>query len=216
MIISIKGMNMFKNFTTENWLSFWSIGVPVMASAVGFILSLISKFFSDRSKNRPVILLSINKFHRDGLYRTELILKNYGATLGTIKSIKIDPEFKSKSKDNVLKPNSIMELKDFPLAPGQTITTTIHAGSDTQLEESEKRTFTIKYRPDFCKVFAYKEKYSINEKTFPTIFSDGNFTTAKRVEQLTESMNKKMDHIANSLDMISKNSKDSQKIQQDE
>lgn len=204
---------MFKHFTTENWLSFWSIGVPVMVSAVGFLLSLISKFFSDRSKNRPVILLSINKFHRDGSYRTELILKNYGATLGIIKSIEIKPEFKSKSEDNSLNTNSITTLKGFPLAPGQSIATTIHFGPDMQLEESEKRTFTIKYRPVFLKIFAYREKYSINEKTFPTIFSDGNFTTAKRVEQLTKSLDKKMDHIAYSLDMIAKNSKDLQKRQ---
>lgn len=209
-------LDIFKKFTTENWLSFWSIGVPVMASAVGFILSLISKFFSDRSKSRPVILLSINKFHKDGLYRTELTLKNYGATLGKIKSIKIDPKFKSKSGDNFLNPNSITTLNDFPLAPGQSITTTIHLGPDMQLEESEKRTFTIKYRPAFLKIFAYREKYSINEKSFPTIYGDGNFTAAKRIKELTDLIDPKMDYIADSLGAIARNTRESQTKQQDD
>ena len=50
---------MFKNFNTENWLSFLSIGVPVIVSAIGFIISLVLSHFADRNKSRPVILISL-------------------------------------------------------------------------------------------------------------------------------------------------------------
>ena len=66
---------MFKNFNTENWLSFLSIGVPVIVSAIGFIISLVLSHFADRNKSRPVILISLNPFLIRGLITNQEVAK---------------------------------------------------------------------------------------------------------------------------------------------
>lgn len=193
---------MFKNFDTENWLSFWSIGVPVILSAFGFIISLILSFFADRNKRRPVILITINKYHKNGVYNTNLEIKNYGQTIGTIKSVEIDPPYIAMPNNDILEPNGFTKFKNFPIAPGQFITTMIATGQSAKVVNSKKRTFIIKYKPDFWKFLPYKEKYSIDEEHYPTIFSDGNFTSEKRLEKLTEDLDKQLAQVASSIRLV--------------
>lgn len=193
---------MFKNFTTENWLSLWSIGVPVMISAAGFITSLVLNFFAERNKRRPIILISIIKHHKNGQYNTELMIKNYGESLGSIQSVDINPLYEVYQDDDILEPNGFMKFQDFPLAPGQSITTMISTGSAGKLINLDKRTFQIKYKPDFFKIFPYNEKYTIDEKHFPTIFSDGNFTTENRIEKLASDVENGLSKVAESINKL--------------
>lgn len=200
--MAIGGRKMFKNFNTENWLSFWSIGVPVILSAFGFIVSLILSFFSDRNKSRPIILISIEKHHKNGIYSTYLKIKNYGQTIGTIKSVKIDPLYTHMPNNTELEPNGFTKFKNFPIAPGQSITTMIATGQNANVVSSKERTFIIKYKPDFLKLFSYKEKYSIDEEHYPTIFSDGNFTSENRLKKLNEDLNIQLSQVSNSITLV--------------
>ena len=184
---------MFKNFNTENWLSFLSIGVPVIVSAIGFIISLVLSHFADRNKSRPVILISLKKYHKNGFYNTDLIIKNYGQTIGTIISVEINPLYKQVEGNDEFEPNGFTNFKNFPLAPGQAITTMIASGTSAKLIETHNRNFTIKYKPDFFKIRPYTEKYTIDEINYPTIYGDGNFILEKRVEELTNNLEKDLE-----------------------
>lgn len=175
-----------KDFTIENWLTFISIGVPVIAASIGFIVSLILKHREDRRINRPIIFISYEKKNINGLYTIELTIKNYGNITGWIESVEITPAF----KPDKLMPNTFTNFKNFPLAPNQQITTIISAGQKAELELSDERKFTIVYKPGFSKVKPFKEEYTVNEQGYPTIMFKDNYNTQYRLNEINKTLTK--------------------------
>ncbi|MBZ6015412.1 hypothetical protein [Leuconostoc gelidum] len=197
---------MFENFTTDNWLTFWSIGIPVFIALLSYIVSLVANFLAKRETNRPIIIISIARHHVNTLFNTELTIKNYGRSTGWIKGVDISPEYLPKDGQDNLEPNGFNKFKNFPLAPNQEITSLIASGTNLQVEFIEERTFTIRYEARFGSMLfknkLYREKYSIDEKNFPIVFSDGNYTVEKRLETVNKSINDNAAALINTLNNI--------------
>lgn len=196
---------MFKNFDTDNWLVFWSIGVPVIVAVIGFIVSLIVNFFAQREYNRPIIFISFSNKHVNSLFNTELTIKNYGRSTGWIKEVKIIPEYKPVQGHESMDPNGFTKFKNFPLAPGQEIVGLIASGLSLQVESVDNRKFVIKYEAHFgTKIMnnkMYTDEYSIDEIHYPILFSDGHYTDEYRLNEINKTITNGIDklvHILNS------------------
>ncbi|WP_337089996.1 hypothetical protein [Leuconostoc pseudomesenteroides] len=185
---------MFKSFTVENWLTFVTINLSVITSAVSFIISLWFRFVDEREKNRPIIFISFHKYHENGFLNTELKVKNYGASVGWIKNIEISPLFQVEKNSKSLDPNRFTEFKNFPLAPQQEISFLIAVGEDAAIKYVENRHFLIEYEANFStKLFnkkTYVDNYLIDDKNYPTTFSNGHFTDEYRLKQINETLKK--------------------------
>lgn len=192
---------MFKNFDTDNWLVFWSIGVPVILTAIGFIYNLVVNFFSQREYNRPIIFISFSQNHVNRLFNTYLTIKNYGKTTGWIKKIKILPEYKPIKGHQSMDPNGFTKFKNFPLAPNQEIVTLIASGVSLPIEFVGNRRFVISYESHFetkiLRTKIYTDEYMIDEVNYPTLFSDGNFTDEYRLKEINRTIADGLDKIVN-------------------
>ncbi|QAR69383.1 hypothetical protein EQI52_06110 [Leuconostoc mesenteroides] len=183
---------MFKNFTTENWLTLWSIGAPVIISSFSFLIHLYVNFVDEREKNRPIIFVSFHKYHENGFLNTELKIKNYGISVGWIKNIEISPFFESEKDSKSLDPNRFTKFKNFPLAPHQEISFLIAVGEEAAIKYVEDRQFIIKYEAHFAtKIFSkkmYIDNYSIDEINYPTTLSEGNYTEEYRLKKINDNI----------------------------
>ncbi|MFT8756164.1 hypothetical protein [Leuconostoc pseudomesenteroides] len=192
--MAIGGWNMLKSFIADDLWKFLSIGLPVIISALSFILSLWYRFVDEREKNRPIIFISFHKYHENGFLNTELKIKNYGVSVGWIKNIEISPSFEVEENSNSLDPNRFTEFKNFPLAPQQEISFLIAVGKDAAIKYVENRHFLIEYEAHFStRLFSkktYVDNYSIDDKNYPKTFSDGHYTEEYRLKQINETLEK--------------------------
>lgn len=198
--------DIFNKFTIDNWLVLLSIGVPVIIATISFIINLYAKFVDEREKNRPIIFISLHKHHENGFFNIELKIKNYGSSIGWIKNIEITPLFESETGRQTLDPNGFTKFKNFPLAPNQEIISLIAVDEDATIKYVTDRKFTITYEANFAtKYFSkkmYIDSYSIDEKNYPTTYSDGHYTEEYRLKELNKTITNQNIIIEKAVDKV--------------
>jgi len=184
-------------------VEFWTISVPIIAAAIGAIIKMFWDAYSEREKNRPIILISYSKEQKNATFIQYLTIKNYGQTTGWIESVEITPEIKNSG--GALTPNTFTNFKHFPLAPNQEFTTIIAIGTGAKLIEVEERKFKITYYPEFRKRKPYITEYSVNETGLPVMWEDGNFQVERRLEQQNKILEKMLEQQKSLMKSLNKN-----------
>lgn len=178
-------------------------------SLVGALITYIIKSYNDYKKKieemKPNVFISYEKGVNYQLYSEKLILKNYGKTTAWIKSISIKPEFKNIGSKDYL-PNTFSSIKDFPLAPGQELSTMIGASGreDNKIEKSEKRKYVINYESE-DRTKKYTSEYIVNEEGYPVLLSTDKSRDVIELRNAITSISNKLEEINNNFNTRGKN-----------
>lgn len=123
-----------------------------LVSVISILIALATVIQNNKiskAANRAYIVIYIDYIHVSSIRTKYLIIKNFGNTAGTIDNIKA---FDNNNLE--LSFDSFSNIKNFVLAPGQTITTAL-----TDKSSKDNFNFEIKYS---CLNDDYKETYSVN------------------------------------------------------
>lgn len=166
-------------------------------TAIGLVISLIAIYQSKVSikltresiheANRPIVVVYLDYIYTLSSLNEYLVIKNYGNTAATIRSIDISPKIK------IIKDGSLFSQSlPFILAPNQSFSTILR---DNSFEDTDEKTyeFLIKYQDT---IKSYEETFKLNQ----------NIVKDMRLSKTTSSKNKTVQQIlsATTEEMIRK------------
>lgn len=143
----------FFSLSTENKIEIISMLATSITSIISIFIAVATLKQSNKiqkESNRPYIAVSLNYIHISQRNKY-IIVKNYGNTAGTIKSISLSKKL-GFNNDSINKP--FANIANTVLAPNQAITTYVEFEPNSKPIE-----VTITYT-SFCETFT--EKYTLN------------------------------------------------------
>lgn len=172
--------------------------VSLVVAVVTYIIKSNKEYKANIEAIRPNVFISYEKETSYTLFNERLILKNYGKTTAWIDSITINPPFKNKNNGDLM-PNTLSTINNFPLAPGQELSTLIGvAGAEDNTIEKANREYIIKYMSEDRKQ-NYISKYTVNEKGNPILLSIDKSRDVIEIRDAIKKISEKLSSINESI-----------------